>query len=910
MSWINRLVGSLRKRPLENNLDDELQFHIEMRTQEFMASGMTPQLARYRAQRLFGNQLLLKERTRDMDTIGWIETLEQDVRYALRTLQRSRGFTLAAVLSLGLGIGANTAIFSLIDVVLLKLLPVKNPQQLVLLSWVSQAWPRPFLNSYDGNSSKDTSGRDTATSFSYHTFEQLRDHNRMFSSVFAFTGLDVNASFNGQAELVGGELVSGDYFAGLGVQPFIGQSLTSTHDRKPEPVMMISYGYWERRFGRDSTVLGKSIVVNGTPFTILGVTPREFFGVVPGKSPDVFIPMSMQPYLAAGPEAPRFSDPKYWWVLLMGRLKPGVSDAQARADLDVVFQQNLKEGQTSGAPSRETPHIEISPASKGLDSLRLEFSKSLFLLMAVVGLVLLIACANIANLLLARTTAREKEIAVRLAIGAGRIRLVRQLLTESILLASFGGIVGLLLAFGGSRVFVPLIMRSTNLNVRPDFRVLVFTAVVCIVTGVLFGLAPAFRATQVNPNLALKSSSSTFAGKGFRNRLARFLVVSQVSISLVLLIGAGLFVRTLVNLDSLDAGFNRLNILLFRIDPTMSGYKEIRLANFYEELVRRLEATPGVVSATLSRHALIGDGATTDNVSADDGALKACQDLSVHVHFVGARFFETLGTPVLLGRGIGAYDRENAPRVVVINESLARRCFGNDNPVGRQLTWPIGDSKTRRRVEIVGVAKNAKYASLQAEIPDTIYIPYVQYPLMLGAMVFEVRTAENPTGLVPAVHHALDGVDRNVPMVDVQTQVEQINGSLYQERLFSKLSTFFGLLALLLASIGLYGIMAYAVVRRTGEIGIRMALGAQRRQVMWLVLRETLSMLLISFVVGVPVALAATRFISGMLFGLKPSDPGTICLAALLMAAVACVASYIPARRASRVDPIVALRYE
>jgi len=414
----------------------------------------------------------------------------------------------------------------------------------------------------------------------------------------------------------------------------------------------------------------------------------------------------------------------------------------------------------------------------------------------------------------------------------------------------------------------------------------------------------------VNPNLALKSSSNNFTGKGSRNNLARFLVVSQVSLSLVLLIGAGLFVRTLVNLDRLDAGFNRLNILLFRIDPTMSGYKNARLANFYEELVRRLEAAPGVVSATLSRHALIGDGATTDNVSADDDDSKACQDLSVHVHFVGARFFETLGTPVLLGRGIRAQDRENAPSVAVINENLARRCFGDHDPVGRQLTWPMGDSKTRGRVEIVGVAKNAKYESLQAEIPDTIYVPYVQYPLMLGAMVFEVRTAGNPTGIVPAIHHALDGLDRNVPMVDVQTQVEQINGSLYQERLFSKLSSFFGLLALLLASIGLYGIMAYAVIRRTGEIGIRMALGAQRHQVMWLVLRETLSMLLISFVVGVPAALAATRFISGMLFGLKPSDPGTICLAALLMAAVAALASYLPARRASRVDPMVALRYE
>jgi predicted permease len=525
----------------------------------------------------------------------------------------------------------------------------------------------------------------------------------------------------------------------------------------------------------------------------------------------------------------------------------------------------------------------------------------LFILMSVVGLVLLIACANVANLLLARATARRKETAIRLALGAGRLRLIRQSLTESVLLATLGGALGLALAFQGGEFLLALIPRGEMplaLDVRPDARILIFCAVISIVSGILVGLAPALRATRVDVSPVLKVASGSLRSGYGRSRvgLGKVLVASQVAMSLLLLIGAGLFVRSLQKLNSIDAGFNREDLLLFGIDGTLNGYKDARLVNLYRQIQAQVAAIPDVRSVSLSRHRLIGDGASSTGMPGSN------KETEVYLNFVGAKFLGTMGIPLLLGRDLTENDTETAPKVAVINETMARRFFPNQSPLGKK----VGSSPE----EVVGVARDAKFNDIRGEIPPTVYFPYPQHPNRVQQMNFEVRTAGNPTVILPSVRRAVAAVDRNLPLFGVKTQVQQIDGSLVQERLFVKLTSCFGLLALLLVSIGLYGVVSYAAVRRTGEIGIRMALGAQRSDVLWQVLRETILLVAIGLCIGLPAALASTRLIRNQLFGLKPTDPFTISVATLVLVVVAALAGYLPARRASRVDPMVALRYE
>jgi predicted permease len=864
--------------------------------------------------------------------------LAQDLRYALRQLRKNPGFTAVALLTLALGIGANTAIFSLIDAVMLKTLPVRLPEQLVLLNWASETQPGTmpwFTHSLSGNYGPDSTGRFTSTAFPYPVFEGIRDRNEEFSSVMAFADTDrLNVSLGGQAGLADGQLVSGDFFSTLGVEAMIGRAIARTDDRAgASPVATISHSFWVSRFGSDPLVVGKAITVNGAPFTVVGVAPPEFFGVEPGTPVDIWLPLHAQPQINPGwtkyaipGEVSRFTAPDDWWVLIMGRLKPGVNEQPVRAKLDAVVRQNVASielpppAKGSTDMTLQPPRVQLTPAGKGLDSLREQFCKPLAVLMTVVGLVLLIACANVANLLLSRATSRHREIAVRLALGAGRIRLINQMLTESVLLALAGGALGVGLAYWASAILLAFMSGGRNpivLHVAPNLRVLAFTAAVSVLTGVLFGLAPALQGTRLVLTPGLKEGWGSTPGVGGHSRrfgmqLGQVLAISQVAISLLLLVGAGLFVRTLTNLENENLGFDRRNLVLFGIDPTKSGYKGEKLVAFYQQLQRRIEAIPGVKSATLSRHTLVSGGVTINGV-AIQGYTPASGasnngSIAVHVNDVGPEFFETFGIPVELGRVIGDRDTAAAPKVGVVSRAFARQYLGGTNPIGRRFGF--GDQRSSSDIAIVGVVGDVRYGQPRDRMPPTVYVPYAQHTQELDEMNFEVRTAGDPKNWVGPVRQSVHELDGNLPLFDVRTQVEQIEQATFQERLFARLSSFFGLIALALACVGLYGIMSYSVSRRTNEIGVRMALGAGRFNVLDLVVRQALQLTILGVIFGVAAAWALTRFLTSFLYGVRPADPVTFGLVSLAVILVSILSSYIPARRATKVDPMVALRYE
>jgi predicted permease len=903
--WVIRLFGLIVPRRLRSDWRQE--WEAELRHREAMLEGW---------ERLnCGTKLDLLRRSLGAfwDAL-WFqrerleEDMFQDLRYGLRMLGRTPVFTTVAVLSLMLGIGANTAIFSLINAVLLKTLPVKNPEQLVLLRWVSG--PKMPPKSLSGGLDT-TNGQRTSTSFSYPAFEQFRDNNEVFSDTLAFAELErLNVGIDGQSELAGGQVVSGEYYSALGVRAAVGRTITQDDDKAsdPQPVAVISYAYWQRRFGRDQDVLGKVIYLNGSPFTIIGVSQQGFNGTLQvGSAPEITVPMAAEAILTKAD--PALGQPDYWWLQIIGRLKPGVSQEQARANLDVLYQQSVAEIQKPSDENTDVTRLEVTPGGRGLNDTRKEFLQPLFILMVVVGLVLAIACVNIANLMLARAATRRKEIAVRLALGASRLRLIRQLLTESTLLAMIGGALGLILAYWGKGFLLTLLSNRSNsltLDLSPDARILGFTAAVSLLTGIAFGIAPALRATRVDLTPALKDNARSVS-KG-KSLLGKVLLVAQVAMSLLLLIGAGLFVRTLQNLGNVDLGFNRQNLLLFKIDPTLNGYKGAQVASLYRQMTERIEAIPGVRSVSLSRYALISSSAMIRNVSVPGYTPPPGEKKYVYVQKIAPNFLDTMEIPLLLGRNLSARDDEASHKVALINETFARTYFPDENPVGRRISFDTRNNTDP--IEIVGVSRDAKYSQVRGETPPTVYTPYLQNISGLGQMTFAVRTAGDPTEMIAAIRQAAQAVDSNVPLFDLKTQSEQVDQALAQERLFARLSAFFGLLALLLACIGLYGIMSYSVARRTHEIGIRVALGAQPGNVLWLVMRETLLLVLAGVAIGVPVALAAAKVISSMLFGLTATDPVTIFIAMFLMMGVGAFAGYLPARRASRVDPIVALRYE
>ncbi len=843
-------------------------------------------------------------------------SLWQDTRFGWRMLSKNPGFTAVAVLTLALGIGANTAIFSLIDAVMLKNLPVKHPEELVLFQWDTHKWPPHF--SQTGGASR--------LSFSYPAFKQFSAQNQALSSAFAFVPLgfneqNVTLNLNGEPTLAFGEMVTGEYFSGLGVTPLLGRLITEEDERPGAPrVVVISYGYWSSRFGRDPSILGRAVTLNGISATIVGITPAPFYGEHPGGEPDLWVAFADLPNLRPWGAQPAYTDSVFTdrnWICLniMGRLKPGVSQEQAQAALDIAFHQFVTADWTPDKPE-QVPHLQLAAANQGVNHLREAYTQPLYLLMAVVGLVLMIACANLATLLLARATTRQREISVRLSIGASRGRLIRQLLTESVLLGAIGGLLGLMFAGWGTRALLALMsggpagQHQMVLDVKPDRNVLLFTLAASVLTGILFGLAPALRAARADLASAMKESAGSVSEGRRGYFLGTSLVVAQIAASLVLLIGAGLFVRTLGNFERKNLGFDQNNLLTFGLAPTQAGYSGERLVNFYQQLLKRVQSLPGVQSATLIQFIPLSDWSNNTNITVEGSERKVDKN---HLRWfvVGPDFFQTMGIPMLLGRGVNESDTDTAPHVAVVDETFVRTYLGDKYPIGQRFFLGVGTKPDPKfEFEIVGVAKKAELTDIHAEPIPKAYMSFSQFPQEINTLCFQVRSAGNPAGLISDIRRAVRQTDANLPLMDVSTQSELTAEALTEERLFARLSSFFGLLALVLASIGLYGTMAYSVTRRTREIGIRLALGAKPLDVLRMVLGRGLQLTLAGVVIGVLAALAATQLISTMIYGVTASDPMTFVAVTIFLMLVTLLACYVPARRATRVDPLAALRYE
>ena len=926
-AWVVRLGGLFDKERRDRELAEEFEFHLQMQVEDNLRSGMTPEEARRQAAIKLGGIEAAKEEYRDRRGVPVVEDLIRDLRYALRMLRRSPGFTAVAVLSLAIGIGANTALFSVVDAVLLKKLPVRESDQLVLFRWTSG--PNFDPGGHNGNVIRDKSGRLVKSSFAYQTYARLREQPGPLSDVFAFGSVPLNVSADERADVANGQAVSGNYYAALGVPALVGRTITDEDDRATAPpVAVLSYRYWQRRFGGDPRVVGRQISLNNVSFTVVGITPQGFDGTMQvGSSPDVSIPIASEPQVRR--ERSLMSGAGSWWLRLMGRLKPGATPEQARASLELIFQQSalnhrearVAQGQNSLKPlgPEDYPRLVAYPGSQGETNRRQFYQKPLYILLGVVGLVLLIACANVANLLLARSAAREKEIAVRLAIGAGRRRLIRQLLTESLLLASMGGALGVLLAFwikdgllavgdwGGDSM--------AALEPRLDLRVLSFTLALSLLTGLLFGVVPAWRATRVDLAPSLKDGART-SGAASRSLFTKALVAAQVAISLLLMVGAGLFVRTLVNLQRVEVGFDEQNLLLFTIEPGLIGYKGERLEGLYQQMTERIEGVPGVRSVTFSAEPLLAQSSSDRSLYlpgtpvSPDGKVQSSGD--VYIHQVRENFLKTMGIPVLAGRDLTSQDDSRAPKVAVVNQTFARRFFNGENPVGKRFSFDDSPASAGD-VEIVGLVGDAKYATQRDEVPPTAYLSWLQEANSLRSATFEVRTSGDPVSYVPAIRQAVSEVDKGLPLKDVKTQAEQADETLALERLFAKLLGLFGLLAQTLAAVGLYGVLAWSVAQRTREIGIRVALGAQRGHVLMMVLRQGMALTLLGVAVGLAGAYALTKYLaslSEMMYGVSATDPLTFGATALFLTLVALAACYLPARRATKVDPGVALRYE
>lgn len=836
--------------------------------------------------------------------------LLKDVRYAIRSLLKRPGFSLITVLTLALGIGANTAIFTLLNAVIFKPLPVSAPQELVF---------------FDDTPGEGTSQGDPFTGqwhrFSYANYQYFRDTDQSFQELSAFRSGEARLSVRGVGAQTGevaqrGHLVSGNYFSVLGVNAMLGRVLTAADDKPgAPPAAVMSHGCWTQQWKSDPWIINREIVINGTSFTVVGVMPPSFFGVRVRRSPDFWLPLAFQPQIELRPSA--FEDRRVYWLNFVGRLKPGVSLEQAEASTNVGLRQFL----TNEAGSKlnddvrksiASAYVQLADGSRGISGLRRVYSQALKMLMVIVVLVLLIAGANVGNLLLSRAASRKAEISLRLALGASRYRIVRQLLCESLLLAAVGGACGILLAQWGVSVLVALVAKTSPLDVRPDTAVLAFTAVVSLSAGVLFGLAPALRASKTDLTTALKEKSARTGRRRLRFGLASVLVVSQVALSMVLLTGAGLFARSLMKLHEEEVGFNRDNVLLVGIDPRLARYKPTELSTLYSRLLERLEALPRVSSATVATYAPMSGIGRSSTVTVRGYTSTPGEDMEVADMLIGPAYCETLGVPLLLGREIGLRDTPAGQKVAVINQAFAQRFFQGQNPIGKRFHYGDDDDPERSEdVEIVGVIGDVKYESAR-EVPlPTGYRPILQVQDSEAySSNLQIRSSGDAGDLAPAVRQAITEVDDKLPISGVTTLREQLSGRLDQEKLLAELVSFFGLLALLLACIGLYGVMAHGVVRRTKEIGIRMALGAERRSIIWMVLRETLVLILVGVAIGVPAAIGAGRLVASQLFGLSAADPLTLGAATLLLTGVAVLAGLLPARKASRVNPLIALRYE
>ena len=902
------------KEQRSRDMDEELRSFQEASAEEKVRQGLSLHEAQRAARIEMGSIESVKEKVRSSTWESTAEGIWQDVRYSFRSLAKSPGFTTVAILSLALGIGANTAIFTLINSLMLKSLPVADPQELVA-----------FGQEFGGGRVAGVPAGPWDI-FPYDFYQQLEQHQSFFQGIAAYASFPTqisvrsNASSSAAATQAIGHLVSGNFFAVLGAEPLLGRSIQPSDAEAPgrNPVAVVSYRYWQQSLSADPSVVGSALTINGTPFTVIGVMPPRFYGVdLNAESPDMWLPVTMQPEVSLQPTL--IAPNGLQWLHLMGRRKPGTDIKQAQAWVTTQAQQYLSDHEAHPLSAEsiqdiQKSFVELLPGESGVSNLRIYYQQPLHILMGVVMLVLLIACANLANFLLAKAASREREFSTRLALGSSRARIVRQILTETLLLSFIGAALGLLLAFLGTRLLIGFVIGGENhtaLSATPDMHVLAFTFGLSIITALLFGIAPALRISTISVAPALTSNVRTAASSSGRSSrlLPNLLVTAQVMLSVVLLAGAGLFLRTLHNLQNQDYGFNRTNVLLVQFNAKFAGYKPEQLNDLYDRILTRLDALPGIKSATLSGTPAINAGNWNSPIDIKGYTPAPGEDVSTLLNRVSTDYFKTLDIPVMQGRPIESRDTATSPKIVIVNQALANHFFPHGDAIGHRFT--VADPSVKGEWEIAGVVGNTKYASPRDDARRMVYLPVTQ---LTGddsyAYWIQLRTTGEPTKAATAVRAALAEVDPNLPVLGVRTIATQIDHLMARETLISQLSAFFSLLALSLACIGLYGVMTYNVVRRTNEIGIRIALGAQSNSVLWMVLKESLLLLAIGIAIAVPATLIATRAIRSQLFGLSPTDPLTFIAAILTITLVTLIAAWFPAHRATKVDPIIALRYE
>jgi len=892
-SWLLRLA---RRRRLEQEMSEEMAFHIAARAEELAARGIQPADALRQARVEFGGVERYKEECRESVGLRLADELRADLVFAWRQLRRAPVFSIATVGILALGIGASTALFSTVDAALLRLLPVERPGELRRLAWSAQR--SGFCQSYSGDNWLGANGEEISTSFSYPVYQHLRDHTSSFADLVAFSGFErLNLTIAGEAQLANGQIVSGNFFPALGTSARLGRTLSPDDDRAGSGfAAVLSHGFWLRSFGGAGDVLGRTLLVNGTPVVVVGVLPRASCGVDPSWCPDLFLPFAMQSAVETWAAGDVLTRPDHWYFQVMGRLRPGVRDEAARAETERLVAAAVR----AAAPPEayDLPRLLLLPGAQGLGDLRNGLRRPLRVLGAAVASVLLVACFNLAGLLLARVSTRQREIATRLALGARRGRIVRQLLTESLLLAALGGVAGVLLAYGARDAITRLFLASEQaaaVEIALNGRVLLFATILLAALGVGFGLAPALRATRGDLQTVLRSVRGT-VDRG-PQRSGKALIALQVALSLALVATSTLLVRTLANLRSQALGFRPENLLVFQLDPSLNGYRGARLLDFHEQVLRNVAGVAGVRAASMSRLGLLAGTRTTDRVF-----LPGQAPMKANIHFVAPRFFETLGFPLLLGRDLSWGDREEAAPVAVLNATLAGQLFPGRSPVGQRVMM------NGRAVEVVGVAGDTKFDSIRAAVPPTAYVPFRQKEQL--SMTFVLRSEAAPGALLPLLRRAVAQVDPNVPLYRVRTQVQQIANATRGERVLATLLSGFSLVALVLAGVGIYATLAYQVARRTPEIGLRAALGAGAGDVSRLVLKEVLGPVGVGIVLGLAASLVSGRLVESMLFGVTPQEPVVLLLAAGILLASALAAAWSPARRATRIAPMEALRQE
>jgi len=914
-------VGALfRARQLEDDMAAEMRHHLDLLAEELVAQGLSPAEAAARARREFGPVDRIREDCREERGFLWLSQLGQDLAYAGRTMARAPGFTIAAVLTLAFGIGVNTGIVSLADQILLRQLPVRDPGGLILLHWGAKAdFPVPVGGSWEND---PVLRQWTCTSFSRSAFAKFRARDGVLDGLLAFSPVPgLTLVSGGHAETIPlGQLISGDGFSVLGIRPAAGRAIEASDDR-PEaaPVAMISYAYWMRRFAGDPAVVGQTILVNRLPLTVIGVAPRNFAGTLQvGDNPDLYFPLALAATLSPRGSDEKENPDKVWWLQIMARLKPGATGRQAEASLEPILEQCARDslaavGAASPPGGAGLPRLIVGPGGQGLSEIRHQYAREWEILVGLGGTVLAIACANLANLLLARGVARRREIGVRLAMGAGRGRIARQLFTESSLLAALGGALAIPFALWIEVTLVAMQPKleghALALDPHLDGRILLVAMLLSMVTGLVFGSVPALRASRVNINAEFQGGTGARGGVS-HSALVRTILVGQVALSLVLLVGAGLFARTLRNLHGVDVGFDRGNLLLFELDPNPAGSDFELAAATNRRMAERLRSLPGVESVTFSKIPLLANQGWNTRLRAVGGSRGAQGKSAAMLNAVGADFFGTYRIPIIRGRGLEERDEGRPSPVAVINQAMAAAYFGEDDPVGR--TFEVEDLNDHPTlVEVVGVARDARYSAVRSVSPATIYLPFsASRSMRTAAATFAVRSAGNPTLMSSVVVGAGREVDPLIPMSNLRTEETQIDDLSANERIFAWLSGLFGVLALGLVGIGLYGLLAYSVQRRTGEIGLRMALGACPEAVVAMILRESLLLVAIGLGFGLMGAWVSARAVASLLYGLSATDPAVFLGGAGLLLFIALLAAWLPARRAARIDPIAALRTE